>query len=196
MKAAVLKNWMDLELCDIPVPVPGENEALIRVIRAGVCGSDIVVYKGKHMTATVPTVLSHEILGRIETLPEGYFGPFHVGQRVLMNPIISCGHCAACRRGMTWVCENLKLLGIHVDGGFAEYTKVATDKAVLIAPESYNIEGSITMAEAVKYPFIWRETGSATRKAFESAAVSLNGKNPYVFETSLVGLPVESKNEG
>ena len=64
-------------------------------------------------------------------------------------------------------------VGEEVLSNAIELTKVATDKAVLIAPESYNIEGSITMAEAVKYPFIWRETGSATRKAFESAAVSL-----------------------
>ena len=132
MKAAVLENWFDLQLKDIPIPVPGKDEALIKVIRAGVCGSDITVYKGKHMTATVPTVLSHEILGRIESLPEGYDGPFTVGQRVLMNPIISCGICAACRRGLPHVCENLKLLGIHVDGGFAEYTKVGVDKLVAI----------------------------------------------------------------
>ena len=132
MKAAVLENWFDLQLKDIPIPVPGKDEALIKVIRAGVCGSDITVYKGKHMTATVPTVLSHEILGRIESLPEGYDGPFTVGQRVLMNPIISCGKCAACRRGLPHVCENLKLLGIHVDGGFAEYTKVGVDKFVAI----------------------------------------------------------------
>ena len=132
MKAAVLENWFDLQLKDIPIPVPGKDEALIKVIRAGVCGSDITVYKGKHMTATVPTVLSHEILGRIESLPEGYVGPFAVGQRVLMNPIISCGKCAACRRGLPHVCENLKLLGIHVDGGFAEYTKVGVDKLVAI----------------------------------------------------------------
>ena len=132
MKAAVLENWFDLQLKDIPIPVPGKDEALIKVIRAGVCGSDITVYKGKHMTATVPTVLSHEILGRIESLPEGYDGPFTVGQRVLMNPIISCGKCSACRRGLPHVCENLKLLGIHVDGGFAEYTKVGVDKLVAI----------------------------------------------------------------
>ena len=132
MKAAVLENWFDLQLKDIPIPVPGKDEALIKVIRAGVCGSDITVYKGKHMTATVPTVLSHEILGRIESLPEGYDGSFTVGQRVLMNPIISCGKCAACRRGLPHVCENLKLLGIHVDGGFAEYTKVGVDKLVAI----------------------------------------------------------------
>ena len=136
MKAAVLKNWFDLELCDIPMPVPKENEALIKVIRGGVCGSDMVVYKGKHLTATTPTVLCHEILGRIETLPEGYEGPFRIGQRVLMNPIISCGKCSACRRGMTWVCENLKLLGIHVDGGFAEYTKVGVDKLVAVRDET------------------------------------------------------------
>lgn len=132
MKAAVLKNWLDLELCDIPEPVPNENEALIKVKLAGVCGSDITVYRGKHMTATVPTVLSHEILGEIVTLPEGYTGPFRVGQRVLMNPIISCGECAACKAGLTHVCENLKLLGIHVDGGFAEYTKVNVEKLVAL----------------------------------------------------------------
>lgn len=142
MKAAVLENWLDLRLEDIPVPVPGENEALIKVIRAGVCGSDITVYRGKHMTATVPTVLSHEILGRIESLPVGYAGPFTVGQRVLMNPIISCGTCAACRRGLPHVCENLKLLGIHVDGGFAEYTKVAVDKLVAI-PDDFPDEVAI-----------------------------------------------------
>lgn len=132
MKAAVLKNWFDLELEDIPIPTPSEQEALIKVRYAGVCGSDMTVYRGKHMTATVPTVLSHEILGTIESLPEGYAGPFRLGQRVLMNPVISCGHCSACRRGLGHVCENLKLLGIHVDGGFAEYTKVGVDKLVAL----------------------------------------------------------------
>ena len=127
MKAAVLKNWFDLKLTDIPMPVPTDGEALIKVRYGGVCGSDMTVYRGKHMTATVPTVLCHEILGHIVSLPAGYDGPFRVGQRVLMNPVISCGTCAACRRGLGHVCENLKLLGIHVDGGFAEYTKVGVD---------------------------------------------------------------------
>ena len=128
MKAAVLKNWFDLELTDIPMPVPDAHEALIKVRYGGVCGSDMTVYRGKHMTATVPTVLCHEILGHIVSLPADYAGPFRVGQRVLMNPVISCGTCAACKRGLGHVCENLKLLGIHVDGGFAEYTKVGVDK--------------------------------------------------------------------
>ncbi len=136
MRAAVLKNWLDLEMTDLPIPVPGKNEALIKIKLAGVCGSDITVYKGKHMTATVPTVLGHEILGTIESLPDGYTGPFTLGQRVLMNPIISCGTCAACRRGLTHVCENLKLLGIHTDGGYEEYTTVAVDKLVALRDET------------------------------------------------------------
>ena len=136
MKAAVLKNWLDMEMTELPIPVPAENEALIKIKLAGVCGSDITVYRGKHMTATVPVVLGHEILGTIESLPTGYDGPFTVGQRVLMNPIISCGTCAACRRGLTHVCENLKLLGIHTNGGYEEYTTVAVDKLVAVRDET------------------------------------------------------------
>jgi len=136
MRAAVLKSWLNMEMCDIPMPVPAENEALIKIKLAGVCGSDMTVYRGKHMTATVPVVLGHEILGTVESLPEGYNGKFQLGQRVLMNPIISCGHCSACQHGLPWVCENLKLLGIHVNGGYEEYCTVDVDKLVAVREET------------------------------------------------------------
>ncbi len=136
MKAAVLKSWLNMEMCDIPMPVPAENEALIKIKLAGVCGSDMTVYRGKHMTATVPVVLGHEILGTVESLPEGYNGKFQLGQRVLMNPIISCGHCSACQHGLPWVCENLKLLGIHVNGGYEEYCTVDVNKLVAVRDET------------------------------------------------------------
>lgn len=124
MKAALLKKWEELILTDIEKPIISKEEALIRVKLGGVCGSDITVYRGQHPTAVIPRVLCHEILGIIEKLPEGYNGNFHCGDRVLMNPVISCGKCDACRAGYGNVCANLKLIGIHENGGFAEYTKV------------------------------------------------------------------------
>lgn len=135
MKAALLKEWNQLALVELDKPVPGANEALIRVELAGVCGSDITVYRGLHMTAKTPVVLCHEILGTIQALPAGYTGPFSVGERVAVNPVIACGTCAACRSGYANACANLKLLGIHVNGGFAEYTTASVDKLVKVAPD-------------------------------------------------------------
>jgi 2-desacetyl-2-hydroxyethyl bacteriochlorophyllide A dehydrogenase len=173
MKAAVLKNWLDLELCDIDIPTPGKDEALIKVKLAGVCGSDITVYRGKHMTATVPTVLSHEILGTIESLPEGYAGPFKVGQRVLMNPVISCGECAACKRGLGHVCENLKLLGIHVNGGFAEYTKVGVDKLVALDDDIPDDVAILGEPFAVGYHLMLRSQVQKGDKIFISGGATV-----------------------
>lgn len=74
-------------------------------------------------------------------------------------------------------------VGDAVSGNNIESVKVFSDKVVLIVPNSYVIPGRITMSEAITYPFIWRETGSATRKNFESAAVSL-GFDKEVFEVA------------
>ena len=74
-------------------------------------------------------------------------------------------------------------IGDEVLSNAIELTKVASDKAIMIAPESYDIGSRISMSEAVKYPFIWRETGSATRKSFEAAAVAL-GYDKEVFDVA------------
>ncbi len=132
MKAALLKTWQDIQMTDLEKPVPTESEALIRVIYAGVCGSDITVYNGKHPTATVPVIVGHEILGIIEQIGEN--PKFKVGDRVTVNPLIACGVCDACRRGHH-ICKNLKLLGIHENGGYAEYTKADISRLVKI-PDS------------------------------------------------------------
>ena len=135
MKAALLKNWNDLVLTDVEKPIIGKGEALIKVRYGGVCGSDITVYKGQHSTAIVPVVLCHEILGTIDELPADYSGQFCIGDRVLIDPVIFCGACAACKSGFENVCANLKLLGIHVNGGFAEYTKAGISKLIKADPK-------------------------------------------------------------
>lgn len=132
MKAALLKTWTDMAVVDMEKPVPAADEAVIAVRYAGVCGSDITVYNGKHPTATAPVVVGHEILGVIEQIGDN--PDFKVGDRVTVEPLIQCGVCDACRRGHH-ICKNLKLLGIHENGGYAEYTKTAVSKLVKI-PDS------------------------------------------------------------
>jgi len=129
MKAAVLKNWKELEIKEVEKPSLKPGECLIKVIYGGVCGSDVHIYNGHHATAKAPMVMCHEIAGEIAEINGPAMG-LKVGDKVTVEPLLSCGECVACRNGNWHVCSSLKLLGIHVDGGFAEYVKVNTDKVV------------------------------------------------------------------
>jgi len=135
MKAVVLSEWKHLERKDIPKPQPGSGQALLKISYAGICGSDISVYKGVHPTARAPVVPGHEMVGTIEAFGAGSDGRFAVGERVTVEPLVSCGHCSACREGYFHVCDTLGLLGIHANGGFSEYICVDTCKLVKL-PQS------------------------------------------------------------
>lgn len=135
MKAAVLESWKNLAVKDMEKPVAGPGEAVIKMRYAGVCGSDITVYKGNHPTATAPVVVGHEILGFIDSIGPDTNTDLKVGDRVTAYPLISCGHCDACLHGHKQVCKTLRLLGIHDDGGYAEYTKASVDSIVKIPDE-------------------------------------------------------------
>lgn len=130
MKAALLKKWNEMEVKEIEKPQLHEGHALIKMRYAGVCGSDITVYTGKHPTATAPVVIGHEIFGTIEDIRGK--SEFKKGDRVTVEPLISCGECEACRKGYKHVCKNLKLLGIHENGGYAEYTQASNEKLVKV----------------------------------------------------------------
>ena len=170
MKAALLKNWNDLEMTELEKPIPQGNEALLKMVYGGVCGSDVTVYKGLHMTAKAPVVLCHEILGVIETLPEGYKGDFKEGDRVVVNPVVECGTCAACKSGYSNACENLKLLGIHKNGGFEEYTVADVDKLVK-APEGLSDEVAALSEPFAVAAHVCRRAGvNETSKVFIAGA--------------------------
>lgn len=125
-----MKEWEQLSLCELEKPAAQKNEAVLKVVYGGICGSDITVYRGLHMTATAPVVLCHEILGTVESVSEDYCGDIQVGDLVVVNPVMECGQCVACRTGHENVCGSLRLLGIHENGGFAEYVKVRADRMV------------------------------------------------------------------
>ena len=71
MKANVLVDWEHLELKEVPKPVPAQDQVLIRVLYGGVCGSDVTVFHHRHLTATVPRIMCHEILGVVEEINRG-----------------------------------------------------------------------------------------------------------------------------
>lgn len=99
MRANVLTDWERLEMREVPRPVPAEGEVLIRVLLGGVCGSDITVYHHRHLTATVPRIMCHEILGVVEEINAGGPVGFGVGDRVVVHPLGDCGACGPCLDG-------------------------------------------------------------------------------------------------
>ncbi|MBT6842954.1 MAG: L-threonine 3-dehydrogenase [Candidatus Melainabacteria bacterium] len=127
MKALVKKSaakgiWME----DVPLPKPGLNEVLIKVIKTAICGTDLHIYKWDEWSQKnikVPRVIGHEFSGIITELGEAV-QHFELGDRVTAEGHIVCGICRNCKRGITHLCANTIGIGIHRDGAFAEYISV------------------------------------------------------------------------
>lgn len=120
MKAVYVAEPHSLEIREMPMPEPGQGEALVRVRAGGICGSDMHIYHGTNPLAKYPRIIGHEFSGEIESLGQGVQG-FSIGDRVAVDPVTSCGTCYACSIGRSNVCENLEVFGVHRHGGFAEY---------------------------------------------------------------------------
>ncbi|MBC8080757.1 MAG: alcohol dehydrogenase catalytic domain-containing protein [Gorillibacterium sp.] len=151
MKAAVLNQWEQIEIVDVPVPVLGDEEVLIKVKYSGVCGSDVTIYKGSHPTAKTPVILGHEFTGVVERVNSTKRHDLKQGDRVVVEPLISCGDCAACRAGNWHVCRSLKLLGIHSNGGFADYVKVPAAKVIKLKDSINDRVAALTEPFAVGF---------------------------------------------
>ena len=121
MKAAVLEDTGRVVVQDVDDLQIEPTELLIRVSYAGVCGSDLHAFDGSHPFRRPPVVLGHELSGIVERVGSEARG-HQVGDRVTVMPYLSCGHCLACRRGRTNVCENKVVPGIGGwQGTFADY---------------------------------------------------------------------------
>ena len=115
-----------VETVELPEPIPRSGEALVRVRWAGICGSDLAIVAGKHPRARAPLTLGHEFAGEIVAV--NGISALKVGARVTANPLLSCGHCRACRHGCGHVCRSLRLQGIDTDGFMAELACVSIDR--------------------------------------------------------------------
>jgi len=104
-------------------PQPAAGEALLKIISAGICGTDIHAWGGNQPFFSYPRVLGHELCGEVVGLGDGVNG-WKVGQRVSVIPYLSCEQCSACLSGKTNCCENISVIGVHQDGGFCDYLSV------------------------------------------------------------------------
>jgi 2-desacetyl-2-hydroxyethyl bacteriochlorophyllide A dehydrogenase len=116
MNQIVLQNPGRFELTECAEPVRGPGEALVRVHRLGVCGTDIHAYYGKQPFFTYPRVVGHE-LGLEVIDPGDAPNGLRRGDRCSLEPYFNCGRCTACRRGKPNCCSEMKVFGVHIDGG-------------------------------------------------------------------------------
>ena len=135
MKAIVYEGPKTISVKEVPTPVAGEGQGLIKVKAVGICGTDLGIYGGTHPRAKAPLVPGHEYAGILMNDTKR----FKAGTKVAVNPLLFCGECASCKAGNTHVCNTLRLDGIDRDGGMAEYS-VVEDNMLVEVPESVPIE--------------------------------------------------------
>lgn len=133
-----------IELGTVPKPSAGESEVLVEVRATGICGTDLTIYHGKfpEERARPPLVLGHEFAGTIADVGKGVRG-LKQGDPVVVDPLISCGHCYSCTGGVPHLCTTLKLLGIDVNGSFAEYVVASAGRTYRMPSGMSFVEGAV-----------------------------------------------------
>lgn len=121
MKAVEFEAPWKVACVDIDKPIPNEDQALIKVMSVGICGSDIGAFRGTNPLVSFPRIIGHEIVGEVVSIPDNNKHAIKVGDIVAVDPYIYCGHCYPCSIGRTNCCEDLKVLGVHIEGGMTEY---------------------------------------------------------------------------
>ncbi|GLB28593.1 putative zinc-type alcohol dehydrogenase-like protein YjmD [Lacrimispora amygdalina] len=161
MKAVQIVKPGELKVIDIEKPgLDEENNVIVKMTAAGICGSDVGIYHGTNAAATYPRIIGHEMVGVVAETGSSV-KKLKVGDRVIVNQVTSCGHCYPCRKGRGNVCDHLKVRGVHIDGGYREYIAVpetdcyhlpdsiSDQDAVMIEPTTIAIQ-SCTRAELEK----------------------------------------------
>jgi 2-desacetyl-2-hydroxyethyl bacteriochlorophyllide A dehydrogenase len=129
LKTIILKEPFQLEFTQKNlIEKHSEDEAIVKIRRIGICGTDYHAYAGKQPFFTYPRVLGHELGAEIVSIDSDNDYNLKIGDKVSIEPYINCGQCDTCIRGFINACENLKVLGVHTDGGMTEFVKVPLRK--------------------------------------------------------------------
>ena len=165
MKAALFYGVKDIRVEEVPVPEIGEEDLLIRVHSAAICGTDMRIYNYGHFKISEGDrrVLSHEVSGEIVELGAKVKG-YTLGERVSTIPNIGCGTCSHCRKGLNQLCADYDAFGISLDGGFAEYMKIPAKAIqqgnVVKVPETLTYEEAVLVEPLSCCYNSWRALGT------------------------------------
>ncbi|MCC2818436.1 alcohol dehydrogenase catalytic domain-containing protein [Lachnoclostridium pacaense] len=151
-----------IEFKEVPVPEPGEGQVLIKIMKIGICGSDIHVYHGEHPFTKYPVTQGHEVSGEITALGQGVEG-LSVGQKVTIQPQVVCGECYPCRHGKYNLCEELKVMGFQTTGVASHYFAVDAAKVTPLPDDLTYDEGAMIEPLAVAVHAI-RQAGDVSGK--------------------------------
>jgi 2-desacetyl-2-hydroxyethyl bacteriochlorophyllide A dehydrogenase len=138
MRAIVFENRNVVSVQERPDPEPGAGEVLIEVHASGICGTDLEVLHGNYGTSAYPLTPGHEYAGLVVEVGADV-SDVKVGDRVVVDPNLECGHCSACKRGWAHLCETLGAYGVTTDGGFADYSVVQASHVRDIGDMPYDI---------------------------------------------------------
>jgi len=133
-----------LELQEIPIPNIGDKDILVHVRAAGICHSDAHYRAGRSAMGRLPITLGHEVAGIVEKIG-AQVANVKVGERVCLHYNLTCGDCYFCSTGNEQFCDQVKMLGHHVDGGYAEYISIPARNAIRLPDEIPFEEGATLM---------------------------------------------------
>lgn len=144
MKAVrMVEPGKPLELQRVPIPSAGEEDVLVRVRATGICHSDAHYRAGRSVMGRLPVTLGHEVAGEVEWIGSRVTN-VRAGDRVCLHYNISCGDCYYCKTGKEQFCATVKMIGHHIDGGYAEYIAMPARNAIPL-PEEISFEEGATL---------------------------------------------------
>ncbi len=123
MKALVYEGAWQMPLREVENPAPNAADVIVEVKAAGICGSDVHGFKGTTGRRKPPIIMGHEFSGVVASVGDAVAN-FKVGDRVVVQPLLPCGHCDNCRAGLTNICVNRRGLGMNLSGAYAESVRV------------------------------------------------------------------------
>ena len=168
MKALVFTRPDEVMYRDEADPVPGPGEVLVKVASTGICGSDLHAYHGHDPRRVPPLILGHELAGTVASGPRS-------GERVVINPLITCGTCNACESGRSNLCPSRELIGMRLAGAYCEYVRIPERNIVPVPEELDLVKAALTEPAACAVHTLNMARMQSPRPLAEPAALVIGG---------------------